>query len=570
MLEQLRREAFEEIVAAATTDELIWIDGFVSGALASRRTDKRLTGPDTAIVKPSGEAVKITIAYGTETGNAKALTAKLSALAKKEGVIAKTISLDQYKATQLHKEQLLLVIISTQGDGEPPAAARKFYEHLFTTSDQLTDLRYGVIALGDSSYPQFCQAGKDVDSQLQQLGAARFHDLLLCDTDYEEVAQAWFYDVLYRLRAALAPAPGKVVANVQTSNGKRYYKGTIQANFNLNDTGSEKTTHHIEIVSTGVVYQPGDALGFLPHNPVPVIERILELVRVVPDTLLSYRGQQLTAFSLLHKTLNISCLPVRVVKRYAALTGNEIEEQPTSLLRLLERYPLPDHVPFHDLLQLLEPIAPRLYSISSSPAAHEGEVHIIVRKDEFFQEGERQFGLCSSCLTAIPEGTEIDFYIHPNKRFRLPSPTTDIIMIGTGTGVAPFRSFVTERATHGAGGRNWLFFGDQRFATDFLYQTEWQSLRDSGVLTRINTAFSRDQKEKLYVQDKLAANGAAVYEWIARGAVVYVCGAKTPMSVDVENTLLEVIKRYGGKSQDDAEAYLQAMEESGQYQKDVY
>jgi sulfite reductase (NADPH) flavoprotein alpha-component len=286
--------------------------------------------------------------------------------------------------------------------------------------------------------------------------------------------------------------------------------------------------------------------------------------------LLSYRNEQTSLSDLLKKKLNIVYLHERVVKKYAAIVKQDIPETKIGLLDLLKIYPVKDTAQFEEVISILEPTAPRLYSIASSPDAHTGEVHITVAKDTFRVNGETKHGLCSEVLSAMRPDQPLEFYVHKNSLFRLPAPDKDIIMIGPGTGIAPFRSFLADRDATGASGRNWLFFGDQHFTTDFLYQTEIQNWIQTGVLTRVNTAFSRDQKEKVYVQHKMLKHAAEFFQWLEAGAYIYVCGAKDPMSVDVENTLLEIIRQCGNKNETQAARYLDEIKESGRYLKDVY
>lgn len=548
------------------------MSGFISGAASLRTTPEGSRRQGNVTASPQATPLKITIAYGTETGNAKSLAGKLSAIAKGNGIVTKSVALDQYKPEALSKEQYLVVVISTQGDGEPPAAAQKFYEHLNLTTTRLPDLQFGVIGLGDSSYPLFCQTGKDVDLRLEQLGGTRVRAAQLCDTDYEDAASAWFGSFVESLRGAARNEEAVTPVSVQTAvtSQRKTYTGIVKRNVNLNDRGSEKCTHHIELSAEGVDYQPGDALGIIPQNSPALVSAILDLSGGDSAQLLDYRGVSVNVEELLRHRVNISFLPARLVKKYAGIVSQEVPEVPLGLYDLLRIYPVKDAAQFGEVLQMLDPIAPRLYSIASSPAAHDSELHVTVKRDEFCTAEEQKCGLCSDYLTTLPADSRISFYIHPNNRFRLPSPDADIIMIGAGTGIAPFRSFVAERGETGAVGRNWLFFGDQRFTSDFLYQTEWQGFQESGVLTRINTAFSRDQAEKVYVQHKLKANAAEVFEWLENGASIYVCGARQPMSVDVENALLEIISEQGARSRPDAETYLQELVDSGRYLKDVY
>jgi sulfite reductase (NADPH) flavoprotein alpha-component len=516
---------------------------------------------------------KITIAYGTETGNSKKLATDFAARAKKKGIQAKLVGLEQYRMGDLAKEEYLFTVISTQGDGEPPAAAKKFHTYIHECSVRLEKLKYGVLALGDTSYPLFCKAGEDVDLQLHKLGGQRILPLQKCDTDYETEAGAWFDRVLQQLNSSAAapnPVPATAATLAARPAGKKTWTGTVLANINLNDRGSAKQTHHLEIAAEDVDYQPGDAIGIVPANPLLLVDSILALTGADAARTLNHRGEELPLRELLHRKLNIVYLPERVVRKYAGIVKQEIPETKIGLLDLLKIYPVKDSNQFLAVVGILEPIAPRLYSIASSPEAHAGEIHLTVALDRFTVNGETKHGLCSDTLAQLKPGDAVEFYVHRNTQFRLPADERDLIMIGPGTGIAPFRSFLAERDSKGASGRNWLFFGDQHFVTDFLYQTEIQDWVKTGVLTHIHTAFSRDQKEKIYVQHKMQKHATELYQWIESGAHVYICGAKEPMSVDVENTLLSIIQQEGSKTTAQAETYLDELKESGRFVKDVY
>jgi sulfite reductase (NADPH) flavoprotein alpha-component len=566
MLSSPKLKIVEELIAAATREELVWISGYLAGIAAQKGEFAAGATAETAVPAKAG---KITIAYGTETGNSKKLAADFAAKAKKSGINPKLVSLDQYRINDLPKEEYFVTIISTQGEGEPPAAAKKFYDHIHNNGFKLDKLKYGVLALGDTSYPLFCKAGEDVDAQLGKLGGQRIASLQKCDTDYESDADAWFGQLLQSISSngngtVAAPAPAK------KTTGKKIYTGTILTNINLNDRGSAKETHHIEIDAADVDYLPGDALGLIPHNDEKLVAEILNVAGVDASKALRYKDEEIGVLDLLRRRLNVINMPERVVAKYAALTGNNIPDTRMGLLDLLKIYPLKSSDQFTDLIDILEPIAPRLYSIASSPEAHSGEVHLTVARDKFCINGEDKFGLCSDFLSRLNEGDTFDFYIHKNGAFHLPEPEKDIIMIGPGTGIAPFRSFLAHRDATGASGRNWLFFGDQHFVSDFLYQTELLNWFDTGVLSKLNVAFSRDQKEKIYVQHRMLQHGKELFEWMETGASVYVCGAKEPMSVDVEAALVQVVMQHGGKTKEAAEAYIASMKEADRYLKDVY
>lgn len=566
MLASQKLKLLEDLIAQTNKEELAWISGYISGIVSGG-------GLQPAAAVAAKPAVgKITIVYGTETGNSKKLASDFGSKAKKSGINAKVVSLDQYRLTDLPKEEYLLAVISTQGEGEPPAAAKKFYDHIHANGLKLDKLKYSVLALGDTSYPLFCKAGEDVDVQLNNLGGERIADLVKCDTDYEADADSWFAQVLQKLTASVSTLAATVAtpAPVKKSTGKKIYKGTILTNVNLNDRGSKKETHHIEIAADDLEYLPGDALGVIPENPIGVVLAITGLLGVSKDKQVKYRNEDLSIEEVLRRKLTIGFLPERVVSKYAKIVGKDIPVKRMALIELLHDHPLKGEDQINGLIELLEPLAPRLYSISSSPDAHSGEIHVTVARDLFLVNEEIQCGICSDYLSHLREGDTIEFYIHKNNLFRLPADDKDIVMVGPGTGIAPFRSFLAHRDANGASGRNWLFFGEQHFVTDFLYQTELQNWVETGVLSHLNVAFSRDQKEKVYVQHKMLQYGQEFYDWINNGGYLYVCGAKDPMSVDVEDTLMQIVQKFGNKSIEEAVQFVEGLKEEGRYLKDVY
>ncbi|HLY71179.1 MAG TPA: flavodoxin domain-containing protein [Puia sp.] len=570
MLTNEKLKILQDLISTSSKEEIIWLNGYIAGLIAQSNEPAdpvAQLGANDQSLKP--QVGKITIAYGTETGNSKKLATDFAAKAKKNGIHAKMVSLDQYRLDDLHKEEYFFTVISTQGDGEPPAAAKKFYDHIHKNGFQLHKLKYGVLALGDTAYPLFCKAGEDVDLQLQKLGGERIASLQKCDTDYDSDAGKWFAEILQKLSGASGQKTSALPIS-KKHTGKTIYSGKILTNIILNDKGSNKQTHHIEIAADHLDYQPGDSIGIIPHNHDEIVHAIISLANIDQDKLLTHRNKEWTLFELLKKKLNIVHLPERVVKKYAAIVQQDIPETKISLLDLLKIYSLKDTAQFEEVISILEPIIPRLYSIASSPQAHEGEVHITVALDTFTINEEIKCGLCSDFLSQLTADRELEFYVHKNAQFKLPPPDKNMIMIGPGTGIAPFRSFLAERDSTGATGKNWLFFGDQHFATDFLYQTEIQHWIQTEVLTKVNVAFSRDKKEKVYVQHKMQKHGEEFFDWLNQGAYVYVCGAKEPMSVDVEHTLLGIIRQFGHKNEEQTNAYLDELKESGRYVKDVY
>ncbi len=563
MLEANKLKILNDLILGSSKEELVWLNGYLAGILSQ---------PEKLEVQSTAKAItnKITIAYGTETGNSKKIAADFAAKAKKNGINAKLVSLDQYRLPDLQKEEYFFTVISTQGEGEPPAAAKKFYDHIHNNGFKLEKLKYGVLALGDTAYPLFCKAGEDVDQQLQKLGGERIVSLQKCDIDYEAEASTWFSEILQKLSSNGIEVVRTTTVVAKKTSGKKIYNGTVLTNINLNDKGSNKQTHHIEIAADDLDYQPGDSIGIVPENPLHVVESIISLTGIDKNKLVAHRNEKISILNLLRKRLNIIYLPERVVKKYAAIIQQEIPETKIGLYDLLKIYPVKDAAQFEEVIHILEPTAPRLYSISSSPEAHSGEIHLTVAKDSFEVNDEIKYGLCSDLLSRLSVNANLEFYVHKNSQFKLPDANKDVIMIGPGTGIAPFRSFIAERDATAAEGKNWLFFGEQHFASDFLYQTEIHNWISTGVLHKINVAFSRDQKEKVYVQHKMWKHGEELFQWIDSGAYIYVCGAKEPMSVDVENTLLAIITKYGNKKTNEAIAYLDELKEAGRYVKDVY
>lgn len=566
MIGEAKLKQLHEFLGGYSKEELIWINGYLSGIVNGGFTQS--SGHTPAVQK-----IKISLVYGTETGNAQRLAIQLAAVAKKRGVQLRLQSLDQYRLTDLEKEEYFFIVISTQGEGEPPVNGKKFYDYIHATPLRLPELKFGVLALGDSSYPLFCKTGEDVDRQLNLAGATRTIPLRKCDVDYEEDAASWFEQVLsvtgkQENNKLLIETP----ATVKKTSGKKYYKGTVLKNINLNDRGSAKSTWHIELgTAEQIEYEPGDALGIIPQNREEVVKQIIALAGVDGAKPIQTAKHYAPLTELLTKHLTICYLLTSTIKKYAAITGHEIPDTRMDLVDLLRIYPVKNSGQFEDFVQVLMPVAPRLYSVSSSPAAHgTAEIHITVARNRFLAMDEQRFGLCSEFLGDVPVGTTLQFYIHKNRGFKLPSPERDIIMIGPGTGVAPFRSFIAERDSTGATGKNWFFFGEQHFQSDFLYQAEMQQYLQTGTLTHIDLAFSRDQPEKIYVQQRMQQKAAELYKWINNGATVYISGTKNPMSRDVETTLLSILEEQGRMNAEEAKQYLAAMEKEGRYEKDVY
>lgn len=573
-MEDNKFKNFLDLISNASKDELLWMNGYLNGVVSKYTQLAASVIPVTTAGNEEAKGInKITIVYGTETGNSKRLATDFAARAKKKSIHAKVIGMDQYRLNDLQKEEYLLAVISTQGEGEPPVAAKKFYDHIHQNGFKLEKLKYSVLALGDTSYPLFCKTGEEVDEQFSKLGGSRIAPLQRCDVEYDDDANNWFNNVIEVLankktkEEAIQP---ELIPVAPRKSGKQIYSGKVLTNINLNDIGSNKETYHIELAAEGLFYQCGDSIGIVPENPAKVVEEILAITKADPKKAVTFKNEPVTIYDLLKYKINIIHLTERLVKQYAAIVQQDIPVTKMDLLDLLRIYPVKDAVQFEEVITKMNAGSPRLYTIASSPAAHDGEVHIVAVKDTYTVNGETKFGLCSDYLGRLKEGSIQQFFIQPNKRFRLPGEDKDIIMVGPGTGIAAFRSFLAERDATGATGKNWLFFGEQHFASDFLYQTEIQNWFETGVLTKVNLAFSRDQKEKIYVQHKMLQHGAELYEWLNRGAYFFVCGKKDPMSMDVEKALLQIIELHGNKTNEEAKQYLTILEEEGRFEKDVY
>jgi len=570
MLSEPKLKTIKDFISSLNKEEQIWASGYLNGIVFNQAEAIPAVSAD---VKPL--ANKITIVYGTETGNSKKLSTEFAGKAKKIGINAKVIAMDQYRLTDLLKEEYFLVVVATHGEGEPPEAAKKFYDHVMQDNTKLDKLKFSVLALGDTSYPLFCQTGEDLDKKFESVGAKRIAPLQKCDVEFEEDANKWFGTVVTALTSTNAPAQATTAATAHGATsvkktGKLTYEGPVLTHINLNDKGSNKETYHIEIAAESIEYQCGDSIGIVPENNSQTVTDIIAKTNIDGNKSVLFKNEKITIYELLKRRVNIVYLTERLIKQYGDAMEHTIPAGRMDLLDMVRKYPIKNIGQFEDFLVTLNAISPRLYTIASSPAAHENEVHVIVAKDVYDVNGQTRFGLCSDFLKNLKVGAKQKFFVQPNKRFRLPAEEKDIIMVGPGTGIAAYRSFLAERDATGASGRNWLFFGEQHFASDFLYQTEIQNWFETGVLNKINLAFSRDQKEKVYVQDKMQEHAAELYEWLSGGASFYICGKKDPMSTDVENTLLKIIEQYGNQSPEGAKEYLEQLKEEGRYEKDVY
>nr|WP_221444219.1 assimilatory sulfite reductase (NADPH) flavoprotein subunit [Rhodanobacter sp. MP7CTX1] len=572
--------------------ELYWVAAWSASLAAQAPSQSSAPLAVPSPVKAVGE--RLTIVYGSQTGNAKRIAEQLAERSEAAGLPVRLVRANAYPHRELAQERYLAVVISTQGEGEPPDDARGFVEFIAgKRAPKLPSLQFAVLGLGDSSYPQFCVIGRQLDARLAELGGARFAPFGETDVDVEAVAKPWLDKTLEQARDVLksiAPAarisPLHAVSNRSTYSRERPFAATVLANQRIVARDNARDVRHVELslAGSGLQYAPGDALGIWPSNPSVLVEQWLAALQLDGALDVTHEARTLTLTQWLTREREITRLNRSFVATLAATSGHaelirvlQVEnaadfsallasDQPIDLLR---RYPAiwkPEA-----LVAALRPLTPRLYSIASSPQLVGDEVHLTVAVVDYEAHGSPHFGAASAFLAATDEDGKVPVFIESNERFHLPADSTrDIIMIGPGTGVAPFRAFVQERQESGASGRNWLFFGNRHFAQDFLYQVEWQEALKQGALHRLDLAFSRDQSSKTYVQDRLREQGAELYAWLQNGAHLYVCGDSAHMAKDVHAALIEVITIHGKQSPDDAKAWLNELLQQGRYARDVY
>ena len=566
MLSETKLSLLQQLVQSATNEEIIWTKGYLAGYLDGNKLG--VSSPVTAVAIPV--SVKPLIIYGTETGNSKKIASQLLANFKKNKIQAKAVDVFQYDLSKLEKESLVLFVMSTQGEGEFPQNAVAFYEKLKASDVTLSKVSFAVFGLGDSSYPLFCNAGVLLNDVLIEKGAKQLLPLVTADVDFAENVLVWEKDLLNVFSDSPATDTNVSITKSEKTTHKKNYTGIISHKVILNDKGSNKETYHIEITAEDeIVYEPGDALGVIPKNTQEDIAFILNYFGTNPTKEIAIKDQKNTAEKWISER-NIKGLSKRSLDQIGALLHTVINFEKADLIDILQQVPKPETSTIEALIIILLPIAPRLYSIASSSEAHDGQVHLTVNLNTFKVGDEIKTGLASQFLADYPVDTELQFYIHKNQNFRLPTEDVDVIMIGPGTGIAPFRSFLAHRDATGAEGKNWLFFGEQHFVLDFYYQTEIQEWISTGVLSKLDTAFSRDQEQKIYVQDRIREKSKDFNEWLEGGASLYVCGQKSPMSQDVEQAIVAVIAKERNISPDQAKQVLEELENQGKYQKDVY
>ncbi|MGH8145064.1 MAG: assimilatory sulfite reductase (NADPH) flavoprotein subunit [Rhodanobacteraceae bacterium] len=583
---------------------LWWLSGYTAG-LAQRATP---APTEAHAASPTALEAHASIVYGSQTGNARRVAEQLARQLEGAGLGVRLLRADAFPLRELARERLLYAVISTQGDGDPPDDARGFVDFLAgRRAPDLKALAFAVLGLGDSSYPQFCVTGRKLDARLAELGATRLFDFGAADLDIETVAEPWLRHALDSARESLqqhAPlasvTPLRPHAETVAWSPSRPFAADVLANQRITAAGSAKDIRHLEldIAGAGLDYEPGDALGVIPRNPPALVEAVLDALRLDGAANIVHANET----HPLHEWLSSKRELTRLARPFVAALAEHSDDAPLHALLqpdqgealralLATQQPIDllqqHHVEWsgEQLVSALRPLTPRLYSIASSRAAVGDEVHLTVAHVEYATDAGTRWGAASHWLAARAEGESVEVYLERNDRFRLPAePERDIIMIGPGTGVAPFRAFVQERAESGARGRNWLFFGNPHFRSDFLYQVEWQAALKGGSLHRIDLAFSRDLSKsphrdartlgdaahpKTYVQHRLQKQGRDLYAWLESGAHLYVCGA-TAMARDVEAALRDVIVKHGGRTTEGADEYIANLRDTQRYARDVY
>lgn len=589
------RRALDGLLASFSPTQRFWLAGYLSAGDAGFASIQP-GAPAPAAAAVAVAPVKLTILYGSESGNSEKLADLSAKEAKKRGLVTTVKNMADIAPSALAKLENLLVIISTWGDGEPPETAAGFYKAFMSESLDLSKVNFSVCALGDTAYEKFCQMGKDFDARLEALGAKRVHDRVDCDLQYEKPHRAWLDAALAALTPAqpvAAAAPAFAVPAV-TIVAPQYDKSNpfgaeLKERVLLNGKGTAKETWHYEfsLEGSGLAYEPGDALGVVPRNAPDVVEDLLKTVKLngsekvevqdVGPKALSYALEENLDITALSRSVLVKLQEVAKSKKLAKLLEDGSKDKLKEYLHgrwIVDAIAdfAPKGLSPEALLSILRPLPPRLYSIASSPLAHQDEVHLTVSSVRYDSCDRNRKGVASTYLADLVKTEDkVPVYISHNKNFRLPaSGDTPIIMVGPGTGVAPFRAFVEHRAALEQKGKSWLFFGDQRYTFDFLYQVEWQEHLASGALSKLDVAFSRDQPEKIYVQQRMLERAKELYSWLEDGAHFYVCGDANRMAHDVNSALIQIIEKQGGKSREAAEAYIEDLKKAKRLQRDVY
>ncbi|MBB1427968.1 assimilatory sulfite reductase (NADPH) flavoprotein subunit [Shewanella sp. SG44-2] len=584
-LSQGQVDKLKQLTSELSSVQLAWVSGYLAASANQGQGGVETTAETSA-------APTVTILYGSQTGNGRGVAKELAAKAQAQGYAVNLASMGEYNVRQLKQETILLLVVSTHGEGEAPDDAIELHKLLSSKrAPKLDKLHYSVLALGDSSYEFFCQTGKDFDARLSALGATSLLPLVECDVDYEDISQQWQDSVVEAVKPYIQASSASVVSigTASVAGESEYtkqnpYTAEVLVSQKITGRDSDRDVRHVEIDlgESGLTYQVGDALGVWFSNNEVLVDEVITALGLAADDNVTVSKQSLSLKAALTDKKELTQLYPGLVKTWAELSGNAelaaISEDKEQTRQFILKHQLADLVAIYpakvsavQLVDMLRPLTPRLYSIASSQAEVEAEVHLTVALVEDERQGQARFGGASHFLASAEEGQQVNVYVEPNNHFRLPeNPETPVIMVGPGTGVAPFRAFMQQRAADGVSGNSWLFFGNPHFEQDFLYQVEWQQYLKNGDLSRLDVAFSRDQAHKVYVQHRIAEQAEALWQWLQNGAHVYICGDAERMAKDVHQALVNIAVEQGGLSADDAEAYFETLRSDKRYQKDVY
>ena len=575
--------------APYTGDQKSWLKGFLAGMQSAKALATSKSGALTA--HQSDVTPIVDILFGTQTGNAEGLAMDAAAVARTQGFQANVQGLDDISMDTFSSMKNVIITIATYGEGEMPDNASLFWESLNSSSmPRLSDMKFGVLGLGDTGYDEFCQAGKLIDMRLEQLGAYRLVDRLDCDVDYEDIASDWINKAIPLTndgRSKPTVVTDEKLANVKSIwNRKNPYPATLRVNKLLSGEQSLKEIRHFEIDlgDSGITYDTGDALNIMPINDDELVKSILLRLNLPSELVLV--GEDMTLADLLKYKYEISTPSRNFIAAIEVQAGDDLLSH---VLNNGDKQALADYLWTKDVLDLLnlnkdikftgsefvgllKPLQHRAYSISSSPKKHVGSVHLTVASVRWNSNDREHLGVCSTFLAdRVDVNEKIGVFVSPNKASRIPNNNdAPMIMVGPGTGIAPFRAFLEERQCIGAEGKNWLFFGDQTRSSDYIYEGELAALKDSGVLSRLDLAFSRDQDEKIYVQHKMSEHGKDLFEWLENGGYFYVCGDATRMAKDVDQALCDIASKWGNLNADQAREYVNNLKREKRYLRDVY
>lgn len=588
-LDAQQRQHVEALTGSVTPEQAFWLSGYFAGLKVGIA---RVGGAAAKSVAAPSSSRTLTVLHGGETANSAGIARAFAASASERGLNATVADLAHYKPRQLKAEQDVILVVATHGEGDPPQPAMDFFEFVEgPKAAKLPNLRFAVLALGDSSYEHYCEAGKRLDRRFAELGATRIAERVDCDVDYDDPAAEWRAALLATLAAEVKPAPAvaaqPVFAAATAYDKRNPFAARVIENLSIVGRGSSKDIRHIElnIAESGLTYQPGDGIGIVTHNGPAVVEALLEATGLAADAPLTIKGEQVAVADAFARHYEINTTVPRFLDHWAELTGAEAlhalcsDERKADRQAFLRGHHIVDIVRNHPLPGIdaatfvagLRPLQPRVYSLSSSLAAMSDEAHITLSPLRYELHGSDRHGVASAYLA---DRTEVDaslpVYIQTNDQFRLPADDAPVIMVGPGTGVAPFRAFMQEREARGAAGRNWLFFGERNFRSDFLYQVEWKEWLEHGLLTQMDVAFSRDGRDKVYVQQRMVERAAELFEWLEEGAHFYVCGDAEQMAPAVHEALITVVGSAGGIARDAAEEYVRELQRSHRYHRDVY